>query len=287
MPDYSDLLSKLKDIPTLPLVAMAVTDLINDPNSSSSDIAEVLKKDQVLTAKVLRLVNSSYYAIPGGVVDVQRALAFLGFNTLAQLVLSLSVFSLFSTFEHDDFSLLEFWRHALGTGVCCEILAKKLKYPRPEEAFTCGLLHDIGKLILHQLDKEKLLAIVRETQTRKCSFIEIEREWEVPGHSYLGEVIATKWGLPQVIRLAIRYHHFDVSSMESVLNSAKPVIHMVRLANTICVKNKIGNSGDHSEGLITQDMLRPLKLEQADIAQIEEQLKTDMVKAGAFLNAYC
>src|SRR6202000_2400807 len=98
------------------LVATKVNELINDPDSSSADIAGVLKQDQVLTAKVLRLVNSSYYAIPGGVADVQRALAFLGFNTLAQLVLSLSVFSLFSTFDGEDFSMLEFWRHALATG---------------------------------------------------------------------------------------------------------------------------------------------------------------------------
>src|SRR5262245_46826665 len=87
--DYSALLEKLEDIPTLPVVAMKVNELINDPNSSSSDIAAVLKKDQVLTAKILKLVNSSYYAIPGGVADVQRALAFLGFNTLAQLTLGL------------------------------------------------------------------------------------------------------------------------------------------------------------------------------------------------------
>src|ERR1700722_9028253 len=94
--EYSELLAKVNDIRTLPLVAVRVNELINDPNSSSADIAQVLKKDLVLTAKVLRLVNSSYYAIPGGVSDVQRALAFLGFNTLAQLVLSLSVFSFFS-----------------------------------------------------------------------------------------------------------------------------------------------------------------------------------------------
>lgn len=284
--DYSALLSKLKDIPTLPVVAMAVTELINDPNSSSSDIADVLKKDQVLTAKILRLVNSSYYAIPGGVGDVQRALAFLGFNTLAQLVLSLSVFSVFSTFEHEDFSMLEFWKHALGTGVCSEILAKKLKYPRPEEAFTCGLLHDIGKLILHEIDKERLISIVQEAKRRECSFVDIEREWGIPGHSYLGEVIASRWGLPQVIQLAIHYHHFDVTSMDSILSSAKPVIHMVRLANTICVKNKIGNSGDYSKGVITADMLKPLKFSLAEVTEIEEQLGADMVKAGAFLNAY-
>src|ERR1700743_310118 len=125
--DYSELLAKMHDSPTLPLVATRVNELISDPNSSSADIAEVLKKDQVLTAKVLRLVNSSYYAIPGGVADVQRALAFLGFNTLAQLVLSLSVFSLFQDLGSENFSMLDFWKHALGTGVCAEMLARRLK----------------------------------------------------------------------------------------------------------------------------------------------------------------
>lgn len=284
--DYGELLSKLQDIRTLPVVAMKVNDLINDPNSSGADIAEVLKKDQVLTAKILRLVNSSYYSIPGGVTDVQRALAFLGFNTLAQLVLSLSVFSFFASFEHEDFSMPEFWRHALATGVCSEILAKKLKLPKPEEAFTCGLLHDVGKLVLHEIDPDCLFRIVAETRKRSCSFFEIEREWDVPGHSYIGEVVATKWGLPQSIRLAIRYHHFDVSKMDSILASVKPMIQIVRLANAICVKNQIGNSGDCSGGGVTAELLAPLKLTLADVPGIEEQLKTDMEKAGAFLNVY-
>jgi len=285
--EYSELLAKLQDIPTLPVVAMRVNELINDPTSSSSDIAGVLKKDQVLTAKILRLVNSSYYAIPGGVADVQRALAFLGFNTLAQLVLGLSVFSMFTQEGDDVFSPVDFWRHALATAVCSENLAKRLDYAKPEEAFTCGLLHDIGKLVLHEIDKDRLHEIVRESTRRNCTFVEVERERDLPGHSFLGEVVATKGGLPQLIRLAIRYHHQDVSQMASVLASAKPVIQMVRLANQIVVKNKIGNSGDFSEGTITTDMLVPLGLTMADIPQIEAEVEKDMEKAGAFTSAYC
>ena len=284
--DYSELLAKLHDIPTLPMVAMKVNELINDPNSSSADIAEVLKKDQVLVAKILRLVNSSYYAIPGGVADVQRALAFLGFNTLAQLVLSLSVFEVFQGKTSEHFSMLDFWRHALGTAVCSELLAKRLKLSKPEEAFTCGLLHDIGKLVLHEIDPDRLGSIVAETAKRECSFFDVEREWDLPGHSYLGEVIATKWGLPQVIRLSIRYHHFDTSKMDSILASMKTMIQIVRLANTLCVKNVIGKSGDCSKGEITADMLMPLGISPNDIPQIEADLAKDMERAGAFLNAY-
>lgn len=284
--DYSELLAKLHDIPTLPVVAMKVNELINDPNSSSADIADVLKKDQVLTAKILRLVNSSYYAIPGGVADVQRALAFLGFNTLAQLVLSLSVFSLFTDLGTENFSMLDFWKHALGTGVGAEMLARKLKFSKPEEAFTCGLLHDIGKLVLHQIDPDRLTSIIKETEKLSCSFVEVEREWDLPGHSYLGEVIATKWGLPQVIRLCIRYHHFDVSKMDSILASAKPMIQVVALANTLCVKSGIGKSGDCSSGEITPELLAPLGISMSDIPNLEKQLSEDMERAGAFLNAY-
>ena len=291
--EYSDLLAKLQDIPTLPMVAMKVNELINDPNSSGADIADVMKKDQVLTAKVLRLVNSAYYAVPGGVTDVQRALAFLGFNTVAQLVLSLSVFSAFSpegsaqeTVAAGEFSMLEFWRHALGTAVCAEIIAKRLDFSKPEEAFACGLLHDIGKLALHQVDPEKLKEIVRTTYATRRSYLDIEREMDVPGHSFMGETIATKWGLPQVIRLAIRYHHFDVSKMDSILTSAKPLIHAVRIANQICIKNNVGHSGDCGEGAISPDMLANLGLTDADIPEIEKQLVQDMERAGAFLNAY-
>lgn len=284
--DYTELLAKLEDIPTLPVVAMKVNELINDPTSSSSNIAEVLKRDQVLTAKILRLANSSYYAIPGGVSDVQRALAFLGFNTLAQLVLGISVFSVFSDIDNEEFSMLEFWRHALATAVCSEVLAKYLKYPKPEEAFTCGLLHDIGKLVLHEIDSKRLVEIAVEARAQECSFVDVERGWDLPGHAYLGEVIATKWGLPQLIRLSVRYHHFDVTDMASVLKAAKPVIHMVRLANNICINNEIGKSGDHSKGEITEDMLAALGLKRDDVPVIEERLEKGMERAGSLLHVY-
>jgi putative nucleotidyltransferase with HDIG domain len=182
--------------------------------------------------------------------------------------------------------MMEFWKHALGTAVCSEILAKRVGYHKPEEAFTCGLLHDIGKLVLHEIDRDRLKAVAAEAAKRGCSFVEVEREWDLPGHSYLGEVIATKWGLPQVIRLAIRYHHFDVRKMDSILSSAKPAIHIVRLANTLCVKNQVGRSGDHSKGEITPDMLEALKLIHDDIEKVEARLEKDMERAGAFLSAY-
>ena len=171
---WAPLVEKLNDIPTLPMVANQVTNLINDPNSSSGDIAAVLRKDQVLTAKVLKLINSPYYGIPGEVTDVQRALAFLGFNTIAQLVLSLSVFSLFPRDGKESFSVLEFWKHALATAVVSEMIAKKVGYERPEETFTCGLLHDIGKLVLKQIAPVEFEKVVSLAKKKSISYTAAE-----------------------------------------------------------------------------------------------------------------
>lgn len=282
---FNKLLEKLNDIPTLPLVASKVNELINNPNSSSADIANVLKKDQVLTAKVLKLINSPYYGIPGGVTDVQRALAFLGFNTLAQLVLGLSVFSLFPGDGSQEFPLLEFWRHALATGVCSEVIAKKVKYAKPEECFTCGLLHDIGKIVMYEIARDMLLEVVRHAKTNKKSFVDAESDLDVPGHAFLGEYIASKWGLPQVIRGAIRYHHLDVRTASTILPGAKPAIYIVSLANALVVGMGIGQSGDYSDGGLKPYMYEALKLTEHDLEQIRAQTKEEMKKAGSFLRA--
>lgn len=279
------MLEKLSDIPTLPVVATKVTELINDPNSSSAEIADVLKKDQVLTAKVLKLINSPYYGIPGEVTDVKRALAYLGFNTLAQLVLSISVISVFNESNGTKFSLQGFWKHALGTAVAAEVIAKKVGYPKPEECFTCGLLHDIGKIVLLKVAPDEFTRVVSLAEAEKISFAEAERKLEVPTHGYLGEYIADKWRLPMVIRMSIRYHHTDVSQMETILESMKQAVQIVALANQIVVKENIGYSGDASGGVVNEALLKPLNLSDADVKMIVERIQKDFDNASAFLRA--
>lgn len=280
---WNKLLEKLNDIPTLPVVATRVTELINDPNSSSADIADVLKKDQVLTAKVLKLINSPYYGIPGEVTDIRRALAYLGFNSLAQLVLSVSIISMFEEKNAGSFSMQQFWKHALATAVASECIAKKIDYPRPEECFTCGLLHDVGKIVLYQLSPDDFIRIVQTAEKEKLSFTEVEKKFEVPPHGYLGEFIANKWRLPMVIRMSIRYHHFDVREMDTILDSIKPAVQIVSLANELVIRENIGYSGNASGGRITEDLLAPLGLTEDDLKALAERVHKEMDNVGAFL----
>ena len=284
--EYTHLLEKIEDMPTLPVIVLRVNELLADPNATAAQVAEVLNQDQVLTAKVLKLANSSYYAIPGGVKDVKKALSFLGFNTVAQLTLGLSCFSMFKPMDGKDFTMADFWQHASGSAICARVIAKHVGGVDSEEAFTCGLLHDIGKLVMNQIDEEKFIQLLHATRENEASFVDLEQAYDTPGHSFLGEKIAEKWGLPQNITMAVKYHHYDVSGYDTLLPDEKKMVQIVRLANAITLKHNVGKSGDYSKKHVNAEMLTPFSLELEGFNQIEEKFKEDLEKAGDLLSVF-
>ena len=108
-----DVTAKLDELPTLPSIVYELSKVINDPMSSTGDVEKLMSNDQSLTTKVLKLVNSAYYAIPGGVSSLSRAIAYIGFDTVNQLVLSASILSALETKEPTDFKLAEFYSKRL------------------------------------------------------------------------------------------------------------------------------------------------------------------------------
>ena len=283
--NLGQLVDKLRDIPTLSVVVTRVMELVNNPRTSAPQMAEVLRRDQVLTAKVLRLVNSSFYNLSTEVTDVSKALAFLGFNTISVLVLGTSVFSSFDMKAAPYFNVMEFWKHSLAVAIAAELLAKKLRLPKPEDAFTCGLLHDIGKIALFKVSQDDLKAVCDKANLEGKSFLEAETELGLPGHTVLGERLAERWQLPVVIRKTIRYHHRDIEPLESIYANMKPTIMVVTLANALVKKLKLGFSGDTSQPAYPMNYLKALNLNEAILAEVEVQMPTEMDRIQGFLSA--
>lgn len=281
----TELVDKLRDIPTLSLVVQRVMELVNNPKTSAQQIAEVLKRDQILTAKVLRLVNSSFYNLSTEVTDVSRALAFLGFNSISMLVLGTSVFSSFEIKAAPYFNVLDFWRHSLASAIAAEMIAKHLRSAKPEDAFTCGLLHDIGKIALFKVAPDDLKNIVTKAKTENKSFLDAETELEFPGHTVLGERLAEKWQLPVIIRKTIRYHHRDVEKMESIYPQMKPVIMMATLGDIMAKRFALGESGDNMKPEYPANYLKFLNLAPAALKDLEAKMETEMERASSFLSA--
>ena len=179
--------------------------------------------------------------------------------------------------------MYEFWKHALATAVDSEILAKETKLTKPEEAFTCGLLHDVGKVVFYQIAPTEFLQVVQQAEKEQSSFADMEKKLELPPHGYLGEYIANKWRLPMVIRMCIRYHHFDVRKMETILESMKAAVQIVRLANQIVVHEKIGNSGNYSTSLITPEYYEPLGINKEKLVDLIAKIHSEVDNASSFL----
>ncbi|MEO6459580.1 MAG: HDOD domain-containing protein [Bdellovibrionota bacterium] len=281
----TELVEKLRDIPTLSVVVQRVMELVNNPKTSAQQIAEVLKRDQVLTAKVLRLVNSSFYNLSTEVTDVSRALAFLGFNSISMLVLGTSVFSSFEIKAAPYFNVLEFWRHSLASAIAAEMIAKHLKSAKPEDAFTCGLLHDIGKIALFKVSPDDLKLVVNKAKLENKSFLDAETELELPGHTVIGERLADKWQLPIVIRKTIRYHHRDIENMESIYPQMKPVIMMATLGDIMAKRFSIGESGDNMRPEYPPNYLKFLNLSETALKELETKMEVEMERASSFLSA--
>jgi len=275
--------SQLRDLPTLSVVVGKVMSMLRCDSVSRGQVAELLKRDQVLTARVLRLVNSGFYGRASEITDVKRALHFLGDHTVMALVMGTSVFTNEDYEAAHWFDVQDFWLHCLATALACEFLALRLNHPNPEECFTCGLLHDLGKIALFRADKETLEEVVSLVREKGISFIEAEQELGLPGHHVLGERMATQWSLPLVVRKCIRYHHRDVTHFESIFEDHRKMIMIVTLADAMAKRCGIGFSGDEKLPEYSPIYLESLGIKQVFLEELELRLPLETLKAKEFL----
>ncbi|MCK4719402.1 HDOD domain-containing protein, partial [bacterium] len=140
--NISRALEKIKELPTLPDVVFKVNEIVNDKNTSSNDLENVISRDQAIAAKVLKLVNSAFYGLPGKVDTLSRAIPLLGFSTVRNLVMSISIIDLSAT---GGFDMKQFWRHSFATSTAARAIAVADRLPDAEIQSLAGLLHDIGK----------------------------------------------------------------------------------------------------------------------------------------------
>jgi HD-like signal output (HDOD) protein len=278
--DLTRSIKALKSIPSLPGVAAKVNALINDPKSNSSQIASVMATDPGLTAKILRLVNSPYYAIPGGVGSVSRATAYLGLNTVAQLVLGISVFSMFRVDKLPDFDLRAFWKHSLGVAIGAELLAKTSRLDRADEVFTCGLLHDLGKLVLADIDADSFTTILEHAAVAKVQYSTAETQLGIPAHTQIGKYVADQWELPGIIRSCIACPH----DFSQVSPEEKKIVAAVALADQLTALNEIGHNGDGKKlESVSPDLLDTVGIPESGLGSLSEQLHDGLSKAEEFL----
>lgn len=207
--DLSALLERIDELPPLPAVAAKVMALAEDDRTSAIDLAHVLSTDQGLTAKLIRTSNSAFYGFARKVSTVREAIVVLGFRQVRQVALGTSMMSAFRLPSRlaEVFDVDLFWGHSVAVAVAAEAIAKRTRAGRAEDAFTAGILHDIGRLGFCLLEPERMREAVLLAQGRGLPLADAEREVLSLDHQQFGEAIGRRWKFPAHLLEAVARHH--------------------------------------------------------------------------------
>lgn len=243
-----DLILSIKDLPTLPTVAMQVMSLTQDPESSMSDIVAVIQNDPAITTKILRIANSAFYGMRQKIDSINRALVVLGMNEVNNLITSISVFKTFPI-SHDKptFDRESFWEHCALTGEIAKNISVKLGMKVMSEVFTAGLLHDVGKIIMDQYFHDQFSEALEISYHQKIPLYEAEKQVFGVNHAQIGGWVAERWKLPRNLTDSILYHHKPDRSMNYKLLTA-----IVDIANTFSKIADCSFSGEQVQVVIEE-----------------------------------
>jgi HD-like signal output (HDOD) protein len=232
------IIDRLKDIPTLPIVITKIIDIVDSPNTSADDLHKAIAKDQALSGKVLKLVNSAFYGFPKKIETLHQAVVILGFNTVRSLALSLSMLDfLDDRHSHNQLNYVEYWKHSIGTSILARAIAKKSFPPLAEEAFVAGLMHDIGILILDQFVPSEYAKVFETMHREQIALYQAEKKVLRITHAEVGRMLAIKWNLPDTLLYSISFHHDPAPSRDyfpitSIIHAANIGVKLLRLGST-------------------------------------------------------
>jgi len=224
-PDYiRDKIKSILQLPALPAHAYEVVELVDNPKSNAAQLARTISSDPALSAKVLRMANSPYYGFPKKISTIDFAIIVLGFDTLKEIVISISLMSTLQNNKDTHLDLDVFWDHSLSSAILARKLARETGYRLPSEAFIAGLLHDLGILVIHKYfhtDYIKIHELIRDTETSPP-----EAEQSILGatHADIGRWLAERWNLPAHLCEAIASHHTSGSIADD--NRLTALIHV-------------------------------------------------------------
>lgn len=257
----------VRDLPTLPKVLEEVSKLVERPDSTTEQVARLISMDQVLSAKVLKMVNSPVYGFPGRISSIGHALVLLGFNVLRSIIVSTSVFEVMTE------NMVGLWEHSLGCAMACGSLARMLGLKDAEEYSVAGLLHDLGKVVATVQLPDLKPEIERVVAERDLYYLEAEREVLGFGHDRINAWLADHWKLPANIKEGLSYHHKP--HLAQLYPEMASVVHIGDFMSRVF---EYGFSGDVGVTYLQPESLKILKIRPADFEKLLDELSGQFVE---------
>ena len=254
-----------KNLPTLPGVVARIVEMVDSPETTGRQLGAEIAKDQVLSAKVLKLVNSGFYGFSQPIATIPHAVTMLGFDTVKSLVLSSSVL------EMMDRALPGLWPHSLACARTSKFIAEHLDLPDSDELSVIGLLHDLGKVILFQTLEKDFLRIRRKIDSEDILFYRAEEELLGCHHGDIAGWLLEKWSLPAKLLEPIIDHHDFRPRRDHAERTA-----IVHLADVLSRAEALGSGGDRRIPRLAPAALEILGMDIPQVGKIMGRMNEEL-----------
>ncbi len=264
------------DIPAVPMVAVKVLKLIDNPATSVEELHKAIMADQALATRVLKVANSAFYGVRHNIDTISEAISLMGFNTIRNLTLAVATREVYKRFGIIEQKL---WEHSLGVSLASGIIASKFQMIKNEEAVVAGLLHDIGKVIMDNAEPERFAMLTHRVYEERVTYYDIEKDIFGFTHVEAGAILAEKWGFPETLCQVLKYHHDCYKGLPNHDVYINMLCCTVALADAICVRLGVGYRGPMADlNLHIEDLCNSLNITGEDIDDIIRTFKLSYIE---------
>jgi putative nucleotidyltransferase with HDIG domain len=261
----SQMIAHIEDLPTIPVVAMRILALLDDPDVEVEQVADLMLTDQVMAARILKLINSPVYKPSHEITSLKRALVHLGLRHIREVVLTTSLLEM-SGSGPGALEVTSFWEHSFGVGMVSKIIAEKVGYPDLDKAYISGIVHDLGEMILGSCFPEEFRRVQQSIQGTPVSLLEAEMQQLGTTHAEIGLCMARKWNFPEPYCEVIACHH-DPSEAKA----DRTLCAIVNLADLFWSVRKLDYRGWVSFNLSDEPAWNILTYTSPDFVELDEE----------------
>ena len=283
MPPIVELsLREIRHLATLPVVALKIIGLTDDPDSSVADVNKVIACDPALSTRILKILNSSFYGLQRRIGSIDRAVMLLGLNAVKNIAIAASLHKLFRSRQLSPyFDARDLWTHSVAVATAARSLAEKAGGCSPDEAFLAGLIHDVGIIIEMQACRLKFVEMI-EFLTGEPSLTFRQAEEQILGatHESFGTGLCRNWKFPAYLEYVAGYHHRPMELPEA----DRRLPEIVHVADVLAARIGAGYTRTVETESIAPEVLSSLNLCEADIEALAETLPDVIQEAEQLLS---
>lgn len=237
--DLEEVLISANELASFPAIVNRINLAVESHSYSLDQVAGIINEDPALSARLLKVANSSFYSFPQPVYTITRAITMIGMKQLRDLVYATTVMNLFTGLPEGMVDMDSFWRHSIACGVAARVIAIARRESNVERCYLVGLLHDIGRLVIYSQLPDLAVRILKRSRVDGILLHQAEQNALGFDHALLGSRLLKNWNLPPGMVLPVMYHHQPLNAEDYAVESA-----MVHVADIIAHGLRLGGGGE-------------------------------------------